>query len=123
MEPVQGSTSGHLQLEYMKPLVDTMHACLCIGGPSPPSFVGSDYYCESGNSADNPLPIVYSNDTLWDDEGHVMDLRVHAVIHQTSRGSARSFVSQLLTTWSYGSVGMRISATRITIDLVQLYIQ
>ena len=26
------------------------HNCPCNGGPSPPSFVGSDYYCESGIS-------------------------------------------------------------------------
>ena len=43
----------------------------------------------------------------------VVDLSVHAVIHQTSLGSARSFLSQLLTTWSSASVGMRTLATRI----------
>ena len=41
-------------------------ACPCAGGTSPPSFVGSDYYCESGN----PHPIwnngFYYSDVLWD---------------------------------------------------------
>ena len=43
-------------------------SCPCTGsGVSPPSFVGSDYYCES--ALDRPPwhpPVLYSNDTLWD---------------------------------------------------------
>ena len=37
-----------------------------------------------------------------------MDLSVHAVILQTSRGSARSFLSQLLMIWSSVSVGSNL---------------
>ena len=41
--------------------------CPCTGGgPSPPSFVGSDYYCESGFSAGDWQAIFYPNDSLWD---------------------------------------------------------
>ena len=42
-------------------------ACPCAGGTPPHSFVGYDYYCESGN----PLPTVdgtifYAADAVWD---------------------------------------------------------
>ena len=41
--------------------------CPCNGGASPPSFVGSDYYCESGISAGTwDPPVLHSNDPLWD---------------------------------------------------------
>ena len=42
-------------------------ACPCAGGIQPPSFVGSDYYCESGNSASTPsAEMLYNDDHLWD---------------------------------------------------------
>ena len=42
-------------------------SCPCAGGDIPPSFVGSDYYCESGNSG--PAATYrdfHSSDVLWD---------------------------------------------------------
>ena len=41
--------------------------CPCAGGYSPPAFVGSDYYCESGNplSTWNSTGFYYA-DVLWD---------------------------------------------------------
>ncbi|KAL5518279.1 hypothetical protein EMCRGX_G003983 [Ephydatia muelleri] len=42
-------------------------ACPCAGGGvSAPSFVGSDYYCESGNPNAPWSPVWYSSDVLWD---------------------------------------------------------
>ena len=38
------------------------YSCPCAGGTSPPDFVGSDYYCESGN----PQGTFYYTDVLWD---------------------------------------------------------
>ena len=35
-------------------------------GRSPPAFVGTDYYCESGNPEKKWKNIFYGNDTLWD---------------------------------------------------------
>ena len=68
MEPIQGSTSGHMQLDYMKAhLQQAVAHALHGGGASPPDFVGSDYYCEA--ALDHPpweRPVLYSNDTLWD---------------------------------------------------------
>ena len=41
--------------------------CPCNGGGTPPpSFVGSDYYCEAAISAGDWQAILYYNDTLWD---------------------------------------------------------
>ena len=41
--------------------------CPCAGGDSPPLFVGSDYYCESGNPGPGwDLIQLYSSDVLWD---------------------------------------------------------
>ena len=49
-------------------LSPSTYSCPCTGhGRSPPNFVGSDYYCESGldHLAQDPLRF-YPNDTLWD---------------------------------------------------------
>ena len=41
--------------------------CLCAGGGNPvPWFVGSDYYCESGNPTQQWTLQFYSSDVLWD---------------------------------------------------------
>ena len=43
--------------------------CPCEGGPSAPSFVGDNYYCESGyNGTGNPSGLLTS-DPLWDGAG------------------------------------------------------
>ena len=42
-------------------------SCPCAGGASPPWFVGSDYYCESGNPGPGDVSEqMYSSDVLWD---------------------------------------------------------
>ncbi len=49
-------------------------ACPCapnapLSGIRVPSFVGQDYFCESGVSAGNPPAGLYRDDPLWDGEG------------------------------------------------------
>ena len=46
--------------------------CPCSGDVPPPSFVGSDYYCESGINSPGWSYILYSDDPLWDGQncGH-----------------------------------------------------
>ena len=47
------------------------HECPCnieSQGDPPPSYVGSDYYCESGNPSFTYGPIFYADDQLWDGE-------------------------------------------------------
>eukprot|EP00731_Ephydatia_muelleri_P003514 Em0001g3514a len=42
-------------------------SCPCAGGTNPSPFVGSDYYCESGNPRPNlNSTLMYSSDVLWD---------------------------------------------------------
>ena len=46
--------------------------CPCNTYPAniqPPSFVGNDYFCESGNPTSTVSYVLYSNDPLWDGEG------------------------------------------------------
>ena len=49
-------------------LNDPSYICPCINGSteSVPSFVGSHYYCESGNNNTNFDSILYTSDPLWD---------------------------------------------------------
>ena len=46
--------------------------CPCSSGGSgdarPPSFIGGDYYCDTGNSAKTHTQVIYS-DRLWDSSG------------------------------------------------------
>ena len=42
------------------------YTCPCAGGASPADFVGSDYYCESGNPEITWSDTVYYADVLWD---------------------------------------------------------
>ena len=42
--------------------------CKYSGTTKPPSFVGSNYYCESGNPNKKWQDQAYSNDKLWDGE-------------------------------------------------------
>jgi len=49
----------------------TFHTCCTCpcavgGGPAPPSFVGTNYYCESGAINNYSDSAYYFNDTLWD---------------------------------------------------------
>ena len=43
--------------------------CATVPGPSPPAFVGNDYYCESGNSGAHVDSAYYLSDPLWDGSG------------------------------------------------------
>ena len=47
--------------------MNDIYTCPCAGGSPPPSFVGSDYYCESGNPGpSSDFQQIYSSDVLWD---------------------------------------------------------
>ena len=47
----------------------TIYACPCVGGTAAPTFVGNDYFCESGNPATTWTNILYASDPLWDGQG------------------------------------------------------
>ena len=47
----------------------TSNNCPCASsaaGRSAPTFVGNNYYCESGNPTNSFLSILYNSDKLWD---------------------------------------------------------
>jgi len=56
-------------------LLETVHAtystasCPCVGGTAAPTFVGNDYFCESGNPGPSFTNILYASDPLWDGQG------------------------------------------------------
>ena len=54
-------------------IVPTLPYCPCAASPgnAPFPFIGNDYYCETGNSAGNPINIYYTSDPLWDGNGCV----------------------------------------------------
>ena len=43
--------------------------CAAIPGPAPPSFVGTNYYCESGTGSSFSNSAYYFSDPLWDGAG------------------------------------------------------
>lgn len=43
--------------------------CAATPGAAPPSFVGSNYYCESGAQGSFDVSKYYLNDILWDGRG------------------------------------------------------
>ena len=43
--------------------------CALVPGRSPPSFVGTNYYCESGSNNTNDINMYYLSDPLWDGDG------------------------------------------------------
>ena len=44
--------------------------CPCEGGKSPPSFVGTNFYCQSGyNGTDRNPSVLFTSDPLWDGAG------------------------------------------------------
>ena len=43
--------------------------CATHPGPSPPAFVGNDYYCESGDVGKADISTYYISDPLWDGAG------------------------------------------------------
>ena len=53
---------------------DPHSACPCVDFSQTfngviPSFVGNDYYCETGNRRNEPITRVYTEDPLWDGKG------------------------------------------------------
>ena len=51
----------------------TYDCCNCPSvatpGPAPPSFIGSNYYCESGTGSSYSVDAYYLSDPLWDGAG------------------------------------------------------
>ncbi len=55
-------------LDEVTPYTTTVFPCFSVSNSSSPSFVGEDYFCDTG-SPDRFQPIFYSDDPLWDGDG------------------------------------------------------
>ena len=65
----RGSPRQHVWTLYAAVFSDrsiSINVCPCAGGTSPQSFVGNNYFCESGNNASTYSDILYTSDPLWD---------------------------------------------------------
>ena len=61
-----GTSRSHIWSFIASPF-EVKRSCPCSSGPAPPSHVGSDYYCESGDpDSGYDLNRMYTNDPLWD---------------------------------------------------------
>ena len=60
-------TVGHT--DYATSFVYGHCPCAELQGTNPPSFVASNYYCESGSDDTNDINIYYLSDPLWDGSG------------------------------------------------------
>ena len=49
--------------------VDHAFSCPCVHGAASPSYVGENYFCESGNSESSYANVLYASDPLWDGQG------------------------------------------------------
>ena len=87
----------------------------------PPSFVGDDYYCESGNPADVFIDNhLYSDDLLWDGQQCEGDC--------CSNGKSPPWFSSELQNMTTDDIEVRIcipepSSEDIALQLVELYVQ
>ena len=101
------------------------HACPCDTAPYSvvPSFVGNDYFCESGvHSEWNHGFILYSNDTLWD--GH--DCTSTSTCCQFN---SPPWFTKNLPTATTDDIELRIcvkltpSTKDVPLELIELYVQ
>ena len=94
--------------------------CSVNGGHNPSSFVGNNYYCESG-SLDRPnTATYYFNDTLWDGAGcvdHCCDDTTQPWFHHQLNQITKSDIEARICT--FGTFNSRSTL----IDQLELYIQ
>ena len=55
--------------DYATPFVNSHCPCAAVQGSNPPSFVNSNYYCESGSNDTDDSNMYYQSDPLWDGSG------------------------------------------------------
>ena len=73
---IEGSISGVLFLPSMSTLAHITHTSICpssntgVDWPHQiPSFIGNNYFCDSGLASAQYLSTVYDSDPLWDGKG------------------------------------------------------
>ena len=95
--------------------------CPCADGTVPPSFVGSDYYCESGTGSWSW--VLYPNDPLWDGQD------CNGLEHTCCDSPNLPWFCKELPEPTNDNLELRICGDQVLfdedtpVDLVQLYIQ
>ena len=84
-----------------------LYNCPCSSGSpqSVPSFVGNDYFCESGNSDTTVTKTLYTSDPLWDGDG------CGSLEEDCCNASGLPWFHKVLTSSSTEALEMRICAT------------
>lgn len=95
--------------------------CATRVGQAPPSYVGMNYYCESGTIDQFMSAMVYLNDTLWDGEGCISGNCCNSSSLQPW------FYRQLSDDVSQQDIEVRLCSTSdraaTLVDQLELYIQ
>jgi len=98
-----------------------IHNCPCAGGWAPPSFVGTNYYCESGTNNTLISASHYFNDPLWDGSGCITsnccDNTTQPWFYRQISGTTISDIEARLCSYHQFSTGSPL------IDQLELYIQ
>ena len=96
--------------------------CAAIPGSAPPSFVGSNYYCESGTGDSFNQNAYYLSDPLWDGEGCSAN-------NTCCSNNDQPWFHHQLSEMTQDDIEVRIcrdiqfSDEGILVDMLQLYIQ
>ena len=121
-----GSPRAHIWT-YAADISETGIQCPCDNGSTsnPPSFVGNNYYCESGNNNSNFINyFLYADDPLWDGE----DCSTEGTCCSGINGQFPPWFTVTLNNPTNDSIEVRICADYNTsedtpIELLEIYIQ
>ena len=96
--------------------------CAAIPGPAPPSFVGNNYYCETGRGSNWAGIEYYFSDPLWDGAGCSAN-------NTCCSNTDQPWFHHQLSNMTQDDVEVRICRDQnfdnegILVDLLELYIQ
>ena len=98
--------------------------CAAVPGPSSPSYVGKNYYCESGNQAEMgyDYPTYYTDNPLWDKAGCMCgddccsDVRSPWFYREFTTMRTEDIEVRICTDGGFGNEG-------VLVDQLALYIQ
>ena len=96
--------------------------CAKYPGPDPPTYVGSHYYCESGNTGTYSHSKLYNNDALWDGAGCLSE-------NSCCYDAGMPWFFRQFPTTTTGDIEVRICRDQaftdegIAVEQLQLYVQ
>ena len=96
--------------------------CAKYPGPDPPTYVGSHYYCESGNTGQFDVSRIYTNDPLWDGAGCLSE-------NSCCYDAGMPWFFRQFPTTTTGDIEVRIcydevfSNEAVVVEQIELYVQ